>query len=184
VKAEFVLNPKTPYGASKVEAENVLNIDIQDNLISGMSLRYFNVVGYSSALLRDMAKSNLFPYVIDSIHHSKSPVIFGSHYPTLDVTCMRVYFHVEDIASGHSAAINALNGNLGEHVLNLSTGVGYTVKEITFGLIETLNSKIKSIFGPRRDSDPVSVIADVSLARKKLGFSARKSLQEIIHSSI
>lgn len=184
VKEESVLNPKTPYGSTKVEAENALNNAIRNNLISGMSLRYFNVVGSSSAHLRDTSRNNLFPNVINSIRNLKSPVIFGSDYLTPDGTCIRDYIHVEDIASGHLAAINALHGNPRENVFNLGTGVGYSVKEITFGLIEALSSNIEPILGPRRDGDPVSVIADVSLAREKLGFSATKSLQEMIQSSI
>ena len=184
VKEESVLNPKTPYGASKVRAENALSIAIQGDLILGMSLRYFNVVGSFSAHLKDTARNNLFPSVIESIRNSKSPVIFGSDYPTLDGTCIRDYIHVEDIASGHLAAIKALDGHLEEHIFNLGTGVGYSVREITFGLIEALDSNIEPIFGPRRDGDPVSVIADVSLARERLGFSAIKTLKEMIHSSI
>jgi UDP-glucose 4-epimerase len=184
VKEESVLNPKTPYGASKVGAENALSIAIRDDLISGMSLRYFNVVGSSFSHLRDTAKNNLFPSVIESIRNSKSPVIFGGDYPTPDGTCIRDYIHVEDIASGHLAAIKALDGHLEEHIFNLGTGVGYSVKEITLGLIEALDSDIEPIFGPRRDGDPVSVIADVSLARERLGFSAVKSLKEMIDSSI
>ena len=184
VKEESALKPKTPYGASKMSAENALNAAIQDDLISGMSLRYFNVVGSSSVKLKDESRNNLFPSVINSIRQSKSPVIFGSDYPTPDGTCIRDYIHVEDIADGHLAAINALNGNVGEHVFNLGTGVGYSVKEITFGLVEALDSKIKPMYGPRRAGDPVSVVADVCRAAKKLGFSARKSLQEMIDSSI
>lgn len=56
--------------------------------------------------------------------------VFGTDYNTPDGTGVRDYLHVEDLASGHLAALKYISKNLGCHVHNLGTGKGLSVLEM------------------------------------------------------
>ena len=59
--------------------------------------------------------------------------IFGGDFDTKDGTGCRDYVHVEDLASGHVAAINQIlspKSTSGVKIYNLGTGRGYTVLEV------------------------------------------------------
>ena len=56
--------------------------------------------------------------------------VFGNDYDTHDGTGVRDYIHVVDLARGHVAAINYMNGHPGESVFNLGTGTGYSVLDM------------------------------------------------------
>ena len=43
---------------------------------------------------------------------------------------MRDYIHVSDLASGHVAALNWMNGKTGVEIFNLGTGTGTSVLEV------------------------------------------------------
>ena len=50
--------------------------------------------------------------------------------PTPDGTGVRDYIHVCDLASGHVAALNWMNGKTGVEIFNLGTGTGTSVLEV------------------------------------------------------
>ncbi len=56
--------------------------------------------------------------------------VFGDDYDTPDGTGVRDYIHVVDLAKGHVKAINYIFSNPGLDVINLGTGVGYSVLDM------------------------------------------------------
>jgi UDP-arabinose 4-epimerase len=107
--------------------------------------------------------------------HLDAVEIFGYDYPTPDETCIRDYIHVEDLASGHVAALAALPADTPRIVLNLGTGQGTSVQEILDAVERLTGRKVPHVIRPRRPGDPPELPADVSAARRTIGFEARCS---------
>lgn len=178
------LRPISPYGQSKVLAENEVTRFIKEEGRRGTSLRYFNVLGSESPLLKDNSKANVVPMVLEALAKGAPPEIFGDDYLTKDGTCIRDYIHVSDIARAHVlAAIKLQTGTL-PPAINIGTGHGYSVREVMSEILLRSNSKIEPNVVGRREGDPAVLVARVDLALEAMGFTAECSLGEMVSSSI
>ena len=178
------LNPISPYGQSKVLAEKEVARFVQEGGRRGTSLRYFNVLGSESPLLKDNSKANVVPMVLEALAKGTPPEIFGDDYLTKDGTCIRDYIHVSDIARAHVlAAIKLQRGTL-PPAINIGTGHGYSVREIMSEILMQSNSKTEPVVVRRREGDPAVLVARVDLALEAMGFTADRSLGEMISTSV
>ena len=181
VDENYPPNPISPYGASKLAAEEEVN---EFRSIPGnhaTSLRFFNVVGTAAPELTDNSTENLVPIVIKSIKSGNPAVIYGTDYATPDGTCVRDYVDVRDVALAHLAVANA-ESKL-PVALNVGTGHGVSVRE-AINLISIIlgESNPKVFEADRRLGDPATLTAQVTLIEKTLGFKARYSFQESLES--
>jgi len=178
------LNPISPYGQSKVFAEKEVERFVQGDGRRGTSLRYFNVLGSDSPVLKDNSKANVVPMVLEALAKGSPPEIFGDDYLTKDGTCIRDYIHVSDIARAHVlAAIKLQTGTL-PPAINIGTGHGYSVREVMSEILAQSNSKVQPVVVRRREGDPAVLTSDISLIRDLLEFRAEMSLFQMIRSSI
>jgi UDP-glucose 4-epimerase len=176
------LVPISPYGASKLQAEEHVKKFLSKPGNHGTSLRIFNVIGSAaSPELLDNSVENLVPIVINKIMNTEPPVIFGTDYPTIDGTCIRDYVDVRDIARAHLAAADSRD--VLPSAINIGTERGASVREIFNLVLAGLNqSDTKIIETNRRAGDPAFLCADVNLAKTTLKFETRYSLEESIAS--
>ena len=104
--------------------------------------------------------------------------IFGDDYDTPDGTCVRDYIHVSDLVEAHIKALNSYyNG-----VINLGSGKGYSVKELVSAFIR-LTGNFAHELGKRRSGDPAFLVASNQKAKKILGWSPKKTLNDMILST-
>ena len=96
--------------------------------------RYFNAAGADPN--GDLGENHtpephLIPRILDVLA-GRSPVveICGIDYPTPDGTCIRDYIHVSDLADAHVLGLKKLLCEGGQHVFNLGTGTGYSVRQV------------------------------------------------------
>ena len=181
IKEDDTKNPISPYGSSKLVAENEVSKFLALAGVRGTSLRFFNVVGTAASELADNSVENLVPIVINKLNADQHPVVFGSDYPTPDGTCVRDYVDVRDIARAHLAAADA--DAILPFAFNVGTGEGASVLEV-IKLITRIAGRPEihnSLLG-RRDGDPAILCADISLIRNSLGFKTKFSLQASIES--
>ena len=176
-------NPISVYGSTKLDAEEILSSYIQSGKIKGTSLRYFNVVGASTPKLRDTSNSNLFPIAMNELRAHKAPSVFGNDYSTLDGSCIRDYVHVQDVADAHLLAVRALKTDSLPGALNIGTGKGLSVFEVLDAMQTYLGTQAEIKIKPKREGDPASLIANVDLAWKHLGFRAKRSLEEMVSTT-
>lgn len=170
-----------PYGWTKYMLEQVLqDLYTSDSSWNITILRYFNPVGaHSSGLIGEDPTglpNNLLPYVqqvaIGKLDHLN---IFGNDYETEDGTGVRDYIHVVDLARGHVASLNNLQGL---NIYNLGTGKGVSVMDIvkTFGTVSGKNIPFKIV--DRRPGDIATCFADPTKAKQELNWQAEKSLED------
>ena len=175
--------PLSPYGASKLLAEQLISSVGSAEQISNISLRYFNVVGSTKVEFADNSKDNLVPKVFAAIKRGESPEIYGSDYPTKDGTCIRDYIHVADLADSHLSALKRVESAIVHEVYNVGSGKGYSVKEMIDQISKSMNKELSPRLCPRRAGDIPQLIASISKIERELGWRPRRSLQEMIDSA-
>ena len=173
--------PISPYGSSKLLAENEINKYLRNSTFKGTSLRFFNVIGSVSLDLMDNSVENLIPIVMNSLKFKQKPIIYGTDYKTPDGTCIRDYVDVRDIARA-SLSVADSSGEL-PYAMNVGTGKGVSVREVIELVAKTSGqNNFEVIEADRRQGDPAILFAEISLIKERLGFTSKFSLEESIQS--
>ena len=181
------VNPINPYGNTKAVVEKML-LDLFSSRPGKWkiaNLRYFNPVGAhpSGQIGEDPLDipNNLFPYLTQvAMGRREKLKIYGNDWPTHDGTGVRDYIHVMDLAEGHCAALDYLLNNKSQYLtLNIGTGRGVSVLEMIKTFEKVNQCIIPHVFVDRRPGDPPINIANNQLAISKLGWSTKRSLDEM-----
>ena len=176
------LNPISIYGSTKLKAECALNSYLDQGLIEGVSLRYFNVIGQSCADLKDISSDNLVPRVLSAAYQQYRPQIYGNNYPTSDGTCIRDYVDVRDIARLHVLLCRDYEASELPKVLNVGTGVGVSVLEVMHSIYSRLGLNLYPEILPKRQGDPAALIAEIEKMKKEIGFVTKFDFKSSIES--
>ncbi|MGO5007825.1 UDP-glucose 4-epimerase GalE [Bacillus wiedmannii] len=185
ITEEFPLSVTNPYGQTKLMIEQIMrDVAKADDEWSIALLRYFNPFGaHKSGRIGEDPNgipNNLMPYVTQvAIGKLKELNIFGNDYPTKDGTGVRDYIHVVDLAKGHVKALEKVLETKGIEAYNLGTGKGYSVLEMIKAFEEVSGKKIPYKVIGRRPGDVAVCFADVSKAKRELGWEAEYGLEEM-----
>ena len=178
-----------PYGQTKLMAEQILrDLGAADPDWRTACLRYFNPVGaHESGSIGEDPRgvpSNLMPLVAQ-VAVGRRPVlqIYGNDYPTSDGTGVRDYIHVMDLAEGHVAAVQSLLQRHTSFTVNLGTGSGHSVFEVVRAYEQASGRAVPCQINGRRPGDVAACYADVSLAKRLLGWHARRDMAAICSDS-
>jgi UDP-glucose 4-epimerase len=180
------LESSSPYGQAKIMTERLLaDLAAADPRWRIAVLRYFNPVGaHPSGLIGEDPKgtpSNLVPFMAQvAVGRRDKLLIFGDDYETKDGTGERDYIHVDDIATGHLAALEAIvKGDPRVRTWNLGGGVGTSVFEVLHAFERACGRDIPFEIVARRAGDVAVMWADASRAKAELGWEAQRSLDEM-----
>ena len=179
--------PTNPYGATKLEIDQMITAEAASRGIAAASLRYFNVAGaYKSArgwlAERHNPETHLIPNVLRST--AENPVkIFGTDWPTSDGTCVRDYVHVVDLIDAHIKALESLQP--GKHeIYNLGSGDGYSVRQVVTAASKAAGHEVPTLDSPRRAGDPAVLIADINKAKTKLGWIPTRGIEAMVADTL
>ncbi|HWK21382.1 MAG TPA: UDP-glucose 4-epimerase GalE [Microbacteriaceae bacterium] len=177
--------PLNPYGRSKLVGEWLTKDAAHALGLNAASLRYFNVAGASSPRIGDRLALNLIPMIFERLDAGLPPRVFGSDYETSDGTCVRDYVHVSDLADAHVSTLEYLERvPSGEHqIFNVGTGRGTTVLEIIDAVRHITGLAFQEELLPRRAGDPAAIVADPTRIRTTIGWTAGRSLDEMVTSA-
>lgn len=185
ITEDFPLKTTNPYGQSKLMVEDILrDLYKSDDSWKIALLRYFNPVGaHESGLIGEDPSgipNNLMPFVAQvAVGKRAKLAVFGNDYPTPDGTGVRDYIHVDDLASGHLAAINALNKQGGLVTVNLGTGRGYSVLEMIEAFEKASGKSVAFEVINRRPGDIAACYADPVKAKELLGWVAQHDIDRM-----
>ena len=184
IREDFPLGATNPYGQSKLMVEDILaDLHEADPSWAVARLRYFNPVGahVSGTIGEDPSgiPNNLMPFVAQvAVGKRAKLAVFGNDYPTPDGTGVRDYIHVDDLAAGHLAALNALQKPT-LLTVNLGTGRGYSVLEMIKAFEAASNNPVPYDIVARRPGDIAACYADPSLAKALLGWEAQHDIDRM-----
>ncbi len=160
--------PISPYGVSKLMGEVYAQVFGRSYGLENVSLRYFNVFGprqdpgsqYSGVLSR----------FISALLEDKQPVIFGDGEQSRDFT------YVENVvdATLRAAEVPGASGM----VFNVGTGGRFTLNQ-TLALLGKISGKnARAKYEASRTGDIRDSQADISAARRVLGYNPRVDFEE------
>ena len=181
----------SPYGNTKQMCEDFLRDCVAAYGMHGIALRYFNPIGaHPSALIGELPRgipNNLVPFITQTaIGKRECLSIFGNDYPTPDGTCLRDYIDIVDLAKAHVCAVTRMVENRMDEpyeIFNIGTGRPVSVLELVNAFQKVNGLKLNYRFAPRREGDVTAVWADPSLAEKKLGWKATRTVEETLESA-
>ena len=170
-----------PYANSKYAAECA----IRNSTLNYIIFRFFNLAGADPECEMGEChepESHLIPLMFENLNNF---VINGKNYRTPDGTCIRDYVHVSDVADAHILADNYLQTRLESQprLFNLGTGKGHSILDVVKTAEEELDIKVNYTFGPKREGDPMRLVAIPDLAKKYLNFKPKHNLKSILRTA-
>jgi UDP-glucose 4-epimerase len=167
--------PSSPYGASKLAAENYCRVFAKVYGLKTVSLRYFNVYGPRQ---KGGFYSGVIPIFIRRVHEGKAPIVFGDGLQTRDFT------FVQDVVEANILSLTSPLIKGGE-VYNIAAGGTISVNDLALtvaGLLGKLD--LSPEHAEPRKGDIRASYADVSKAREELGYRPRFSLAQGLAETI
>ncbi len=163
--------PSSPYGVSKLVADEYLGYFHRAHDINYVSLGFANVYGPRQD---PHGEAGVVAIFARRLLDGDQPVIFG------DGSQRRDYVYVEDATD---ACIRAASHQGGAY-LNIGTGRGTSVLEIYSLLCDLTGRDIDAIFESERDGDLPRSVLDASQAQKVLGWEAWTPLEEGLRHTV
>lgn len=183
------LKPINVYGQSKLMVEQILQDLAASNSAWRIALlRYFNPVGaHASGHIGEDPSgipNNLMPFLAQvAVGKREYLSIFGDDYETVDGTGVRDYIHVDDLASGHLAALTYLDQHAGVVTVNLGTGKGTSVLELVSAFERASGKAIARQIVGRRPGDLPEYYAQADYAKRVLGWQAKHDVDRMCTDS-
>ena len=183
---ELTTAPVHPYAQTKLAVEQMLQALCRGGAWRVACLRYFNPVGAhpSGRIGEDPLgiPNNLFPFMTQVAAGRRERLqIFGNDYPTHDGTGIRDYIHVMDLAEAHTVTLDHLLKQPAPSILtlNIGTGTGLSVLDVVNGFEAATGLTIPYDLVERRPGDVPRLQACPERAKTVLGWTARRSLEEM-----
>lgn len=177
--------PISPYGVTKLLAEQLIEGYGRLFGVNAIAFRYFNAAGADpSGRLGEChePETHLIPLVLQAASGRRAAIkVFGKDYETRDGTCVRDYVHVVDLCEAHYLGLQALrSGRKVAPAYNLGSSQGFTVREVIEASRRLTQCDFAVVEEPRRSGDTPILIADSRLAREELNWQPRYSDLETI----
>ncbi len=164
-----VLRPVSPYGVTKLAAENLCYLYWKNYQVPVVSLRYFTV--YGPRQRPDMA----FHKFIQAVLKSEEIIIYGDGKQTRDFT------YISDIID---ANIKAMESDIIGEVFNIGGGAQIALNE-TLKILEQITAKSPKVkYIEEQKGDVKDTKADISKAKKMLGYEPQIQLSQGLQEEV
>jgi len=153
-------DPLSPYAVAKLVGEYYCSVFYKVWGLETISLRYFNVFGPYQDPTSQYAAA--IPAFVTAILKDQPPTVYGDGLQSRDFT------HIENVVQANLLAAGA-EKTTGE-VINIACGRAVTVNEVIAFINDLVGKKIKPIYTDPRPGDVKHSLADITLAKKVIGY--------------
>jgi len=160
--------PISPYAVSKLAGEYYCRMFTEIYGLETVCLRYFNVFGPKQALESQYAV--VIPKFIISALKDEPLEIHGDGLQSRD------FSYIENVVSANLLAMNSKNA--AGKVFNIACNKRYTILDVANTIGKILNKKLKYIHTAPRIGDVRHTLADISQAKKYLGYKVIVGFEE------
>jgi UDP-glucose 4-epimerase len=160
--------PLSPYGASKLSGEKYALMFYRAYGLPVASIRPFNI--YSPRQDPSNPYSGVISRFIDRVSMGKPPIIYGNGSATRD------FVSVHDVVD--MAMLMLEKDEAVGKAFNCGTGKATRIDELARMVISLYGKDMEPEYQPERPGDIKDSYADVSLAKKELGYVPKVSLEE------
>ncbi len=151
--------PISYYGVSKNIVEEMIAFEHRHSNLEFLILRPSNPYGFGQNIY---GKQGLIAVSIGKILKKEPIIVWG------DGNSVRDYIYIDDLTD---AVYQLLNYNISNEILNIGSGVGYTVRQIINMLDIIIDTDIIVDYVPGRDVDVDFLILDISKLKRLICFN-------------
>lgn len=162
-------SPESPYAVGKVAGEYYARLYASLYGLPTVALRFFNVFGPRQD--PGSSYSGVISKFVSVLRSGETPVVFGDGLQTRD------FVFVKDVVQANLLAMAHPGVGAGE-VLNVGTGRQTSLLELLSILGELTGRAATPEFREVRPGDVKHSVADISLARQRLGYAPHYSLRD------
>jgi nucleoside-diphosphate-sugar epimerase len=166
--------PKSPYAAQKLTGELYCRVFADVYGLETISLRYFNVFGPRQDPKSQYAAA--IPAFVTHILRGEPPTVYGDGEQTRDFT------YIDNVVRANMLAAAA--PRVSGEVVNLAGGRRISVNHVIARINELLGRGVSPRFTDPRPGDVKHSFADISLARKVIGYEPTVDFDEGLRRSI
>jgi len=167
-------SPLSPYAVGKLVGEYYCSVFYQVYGLETISLRYFNVFGPYQDPTSQYAAA--IPAFVTAILKDQPPTVYGDGEQSRDFT------YIDNVVEANLLAAQAKKTK-GE-VVNIACGEVVTVNAIIDMINEILGKNVKPIYTDPRPGDVKHSLADITAARKLIGFKPKVSFRQGLQKAI
>lgn len=168
-------NLLSPYAITKMVDEEYGKIYTTLYGLETYGLRYFNVFGKRQD--PNGAYAAVIPKFIKQLLNGERPIINGDGKQSRDFT------YIENVIEANLKACKAPKEAAGE-AYNIAYGGREYLIDVYYSLCKALGKNVEPIFGPERKGDIKHSNADISKAKKMLGYDPDWSFEKGIEAAI
>jgi len=166
--------PLSPYAVGKLAGEHYLYAFWRCYGLETVSLRYFNVFGPRQDPKSQYAAA--IPLFTAAILEDRPPVVYGDGEQSRDFT------YVENVVHANLLAADAPEAP--GKVFNVGCGSSVTVNQVIAAINRVLVKNVRPKYEPRRAGDVMHSLADISAAKKFLGYEPKVSFEEGLFKTV
>lgn len=168
------VKPMSPYALTKYAQERYCQIFYQLYGLETVALRYFNVFGPNQDPTSQY--SAVIPKFIKLIQQDKQPIIYGDGSQSRDFTFVEnnVWANIQACIAPKAAG----------EVINIACGERYTLLDLVQMINEILGKNVEPRFEPDRAGDVKHSLADISKAKKLLGYQVKADFRAGLQRTI
>ncbi len=162
MKEDSLLRPISPYGVTKLAAENLCYIYFKNYGVPIVCLRYFTV--YGPRQRPDMA---IYIFV-RAILNANKITVFG------DGNQVRDFTYIDDVIEANILSMK--KGLVGE-TFNIGNGSALSINDLIKKIEKLVGKEADIKYVKRKKGDLVRTLADISKARGKLGYNPKFNIE-------
>jgi nucleoside-diphosphate-sugar epimerase len=166
--------PLSPYALQKLVAEQYAQLFTQLYGLETVTIRYFNVFGPRQD--PSSPYSGVISLFISALAEGRRPTIYGDGEQTRDFT------YVANVVDGVLSACHAPEAS-GE-VINVATGGRISLNQLFQALKALTGANVEPIYAETRAGDVRDSQADISKARRLLGYEPTVSLDQGLEKTV
>jgi UDP-glucose 4-epimerase len=165
--------PLSPYGVAKLAGEMYVTAYANLHQMKTITLRYFNVFGPGQNPRSQYGAA--IPSIVTRILRGESPTIYGDGEQTRD------FCFIENVVHANLLSLNAA---VKGEVVNIGCGKGVSVNSVVNESNRLLGTSVSATYAPARPGDVRHSLADISLAKRLLGYEPVVHFNEGLARSI
>lgn len=170
ISEDHILDPLSPYGASKVAGEVLVSSYGNFGKIqNAISLRFFNVYGEGQTL----EYAGVITKFAERLSKGLRPIIYGDGQQTRD------FVSVNDVVNAILLAAESENkiSSSAAHVFNVASGKSISINDLAKAMIRISGLDLDPVYEEERKGDIKYAAVDTTRSKSILGFVSKEELE-------
>ncbi len=172
----MMMDPMSPYAIQKLTGEYYCKVFYEIFGVETIALKYFNVFGPRQD--PNSMYSAVIPLFVKCVLNDKQPTIFGDGLQSRD------FSHVDNVVEANLLAATTRNKNAFGKTINIACGERINLIQMLKLINKLEGKKIKPKFTEDRKGDVKHSLADISLAKKLIGYKPVVNFERGIRKTI